>query len=378
MSLKPDYVEARYNLGVTLQSLGRDAEARRAYQLVLAAAGAHADALNNLGGLCLSDAEPVPAAELYERALEANPSHPEARWNLGLAQLSLGRWKSGWQNYESRRTARQFTAPRWRRGDSLEGRSVLLWCEQGLGDGIQFLRYAAEVRRLGARHIAVECPARLVPLFALADGVDQVIERGGAEPAVDYQISLMSLPLEFGSTEASMPAPGPAYRLPEDRRAAWRGRLGAECDGARLRAGLVWGGNPVNVKGLHRSVPLARLEPLSRAAGVQWIGLQHGPQQLELAAAPWVLDWPQEDLADTAALVAELDLVVTVDTLMAHLAGTVARETWVMLPFAADWRWMTTRSDSPWYPDRLRLFRQGAPGDWAGVVDRVAHAIASL
>jgi tetratricopeptide (TPR) repeat protein len=378
LRIEPHYTEARYNLGVTLQSLGRDTEARTAYQLVLASSGPHADALNNLGGLCLSEADPLRAAELYERALEVNSSHPEARWNLGLAQLSLGRWRTGWKNYEARRGRTLVSRiPRWRRGEDLTGRSVILWCEQGLGDGIQFLRYASEVRKLGARHITVECPGRLAPLFRLADGLDAVVERGSPLPAADFQVSLMSLPYEFDTQEETMPAPGPSYCLPEEQRAAWRRRLD-EC-GPGLKVGIVWGGNPDNPKGLSRSMPLAELAAIARP-GVTAISLQHGPQVADLAAFPRVLSWPPKDLVDTAALVSELDLVITVDTLMAHLAGTLARRVWVLLPFAADWRWMTApREDSPWYPARMRLFRQTTPGDWRGLVrDQLNPALPAI
>lgn len=361
LALEPNFVEARYNLGVTLQSLGRDEEARVAYQLVLAASGAHADALNNLGGLCLSEADPARAAELYERALEADAAHPEARWNLGLAQLSLGRWSSGWKNYEARRMRADVNGiPRWRRGEPLDGRSILLWCEQGLGDGIQFLRYVNEIRKRGAHHITVECPARLAPFLRRAEGIDAVLERGSVLPAADFQVSLMSLPYELGTHEGTMPAPGPAYRLP-----AWQGE---PLDRACLNVGIVWGGNPDNPKGLTRSMPLAELAAIARP-GVKLISLQHGPQAAELAAHPAICGWPQRDLIETASLAAELDLVITVDTLMAHLAGTVGRRVWTLLPFAADWRWMTApRTDSPWYPGRMRLFRQPAPGDWRGLV----------
>ena len=371
LAVRPNYVDARYNLGVTLQSLGRSAEARRAYQLVLAAGGGHADALNNLGSLCLADAEPRPAIALYERALAANGAHGEARWNLGLAQLSIGEWEKGWANYEARPLARRFDVPRWRQGLPLEGRSVLTWCEQGLGDGIQFARYALALRRLGAARIAVECPDRLAGLLGLAEGIDAVISRGSSPPfAVDYQVSLMSLPFELGTRPETVP-PSPDYLLPVDRKLAWRARCNAL--GGRV-AGIVWGGNPNNRSGLNRSMPLEVMVRLAGLTGLTLVSLQHGPQRSELAAWPEVLDWPQNDLVDTAALVSELDVVITVDTLMAHLAGTVGRAVYLMTPLAADWRWMTDRSDSLWYP-RLRLFRQTRRGDWAGVIERVAEAL---
>lgn len=390
LRLEPHFVAARYNLGVTMQSLGRDDEARKAYQLVLAAAGPHADTLNNLGGLCLAEAEPALAAELYERALGADAAHPEARWNLGLSQLSLGRWRSGWKNYEERKPQRTASGregiPRWRSGDDLSGRGIALLCEQGLGDGVQFLRYASEVRKLGAARVTVECPARLAPLFRLAEGIDEVAERSAASQTwtADYYVPLMSLPYELGTQEETIPAPGPNYRLPEERRSAWRARLDAE--GPSLKVGIVWGGNPDNAKGLVRSMPLAEMvAPLASVCpNVKLISLQHGPQCEELSGAAvgygsLVADWPQADLVDTAALVAELDLVITVDTLMAHLAGALCRRTWVALPFAADWRWMTApRENSPWYPGRMRLFRQPKRADWAGAMKSVCEALAAI
>ena len=378
LAVRPGYVEARYNLGVTLQSLERLDEARRAYQLVLAAAGPHADAFNNLGGLCLLEAEPALAAKLYRQALAANPAHPEASWNLGLAQLSTGDWSAGWSNYETRPAPRHYGAPRWRHPEPLPGRCLLIWCEQGLGDGIQFLRYAAALRRLGASRLVLECHARLAPLFRLAEGIDEVIVRGGPVPVTDYQISMMSLPFELGAAgqTTAPPPPGPEYRLSPERRSHWRNWLDSLGEG--LRAGLVWGGNSDNHQGLRRSIPLAALAPLAAIPNLRLVSLQHGPQRAELADHPALAgalaDCEPIDLADTAALVSELDLVITVDTMMAHLAATLGRQTWVLLPFAADWRWMTARDDSPWYP-AVRLFRQISPGGWQSVVERLGAAL---
>ncbi len=373
LAAKPDYLDARYNLGVTLQSLGRIDEARRAYQLVLAAGGAHADTFNNLGGLCLSEAAPRLAIPHYRAALATNATHPEARWNLGLAQLSVGDWEPGWANYESRPPGRVFDIPRWRRGEALAGRGVLVWCEQGLGDGVQFARYALALRRAGAGRITVECPGPLACLLSLAEGIDEVVVRGRPLPPVDCQVSMMSLPYELETRPGTVPAPGPAYRLQEEARAGWRRRLD-ELRPGTPKVGVVWGGNAANRKGMERSMPAAELARLAGAGGVTLVSLQHGPQAAEADAVEGIAAWPQQDLADTAALVAELDLVITVDTLMAHVAGTVGRRTWVLLPFAADWRWMSEGEDTPWYPS-MRLFRQRRPGDWAETVDRVGAAL---
>lgn len=385
LALRPDYVEARYNLGVTLQSLGQIEAARTAYQLVIAGAGAHADAFNNLGGLCLSEAQPERALPLYAKALAADPAHPEARWNLGLAQLATGDFEAGWPNYEARRMPRPLPAEAaWDGRRSLEGHTMLVWCEQGLGDAVEFLRYLPELRRRGAGRIVVECPDRLATLFARAEGVDGVMVRQpGAVPVsgFDTHVSVMSLPYLTGTIAPELiPPPGPAYALAEDRRAHWRERLASLPGGnGRLRTGIVWGGNPDNRPGLHRSMPLnlliGALEATNAAA---LVNLQHGPQCGDLDRFPSIHRWEQTDLADTAALVAELDLVITVDTLMAHLAGTVGRRVWTLLSFAADWRWMTGRLDSPWYPGTMRLFRQRRAGDWAGVMEEVASALRAL
>lgn len=380
LALRPDYVEARYNLGVTEQSLGQPDAARTAYQLVLAAAGPHADAFNNLGGLCLSEAKPELALPLYEKAVAVAPAHPEARWNLGLAQLATGDFAAGWRNYEARRNGRPLPPEAaWDGKRSLAGQTMLVWCEQGLGDAVQFLRYLPELRRRGAARIVVECPDRLASLFSLAEGVDAVMVRQpGAVPVsgFDTHVSLMSLPYLTGTVSpALIPPPGPRYALSEDRRAGWRERLAALPAGL-TRTGIVWGGNPDNQPGLHRSIPLGLLVPaLEETQTAALINLQHGPQCADLESFPSVHRWEQADLADTAALVAELDLVITVDTLMAHLAGTVGRRVWTLLSFAADWRWMTARLDSPWYPASMRLFRQQRPGDWPGVMKGVAAAM---
>jgi tetratricopeptide (TPR) repeat protein len=376
LALRPDYTEARYNLGVTLQSLNRHQEARRAYQMVLAQRGPHADSLNNLAGICLTEARPDLAAGLYGRALEANPAHGDARWNLALAQLASGDFENGWRNYEARKATRRYDAPRLDRLEAARGRTVLLWCEQGLGDAIQFLRYAAVLSAAGAARIVVECPAPLMSLFSGAAGIDQVVPRGAALPAFDLHTPLLSMPLVAGTTLDTVPPPGPAYNLPAGRRAHWRAQLDA-LEG--LRVGIVWGGSVENRKGLSRSMPLEAMAVLAREPGVTLISLQHGPQTagLETPAGRGILAWPQADVGDTAALAAELDLVITVDTMMAHLAGMLAPKTWLLLPYAADWRWMTGRGDSPWYPN-MRLLRQTRPGDWAGPVEQAAEAMRAL
>ena len=384
LGLNANYTDARYNLGVTLQSLERHEEARIAYQLVLAQQGPHADALNNLGGICLIEARPEIAAGLYERALAANPAHGEAQWNLALAQLASGDFAAGWRNYESRRPARPYPAqPAWDGQQPLAGRTVLLWSEQGLGDAIQFLRFLPALRQRGAARIVVECHERLAGLIRLAHGVDEVIVRqSGSAPAAGFgtHASLMSLPYLTGLTRVeTVPPPGPAYGLDEDRRAYWRHRLARLPEGL-VRTGVVWGGNPDNRRGLSRSMPVKILLSALAAADSRMalVSLQHGPQCAELKALaedgslPPVQEWEQADLVDTAALVAELDLVITVDTLMAHLAGTLGRRVWTMLSFSADWRWMTGRLDSPWYP-AMRLFRQRRAGDWAPLAAEVAR-----
>lgn len=330
--IKPDYVEAHYNLGVALQNQDRVEESAEAYRDVLALDPLHADAHNNLGSLHLALNELPAAIACYQRAVELAPDHHDAPWNLGLANLTLGHWAAGWKGYEWRfrmnpKLEGDFKQPRWR-GEPLGGKTILLLAEQGLGDTIQFVRYRKELERRGAR-VIVDVHERLKPLIGPRE-----------ELPFDYYAHMMSLP---GILGGPIPAEIPYLHVtPADL-------------GPGFKVGLCWCGNTAYKNNHLRSMREQDVAPLQATEGVRFFSLQQEEG---------------DTLLETAQTVAGLDLVITVDTMIAHLAGALGRPVWTLLCFAADWRWMLDRDDSPWYPT-MRLFRQSRRGDWAGVVQRV-------
>ena len=342
LRIKPDYVEAHYNLGVALQNQNRIEESAAAYRGVLALDPLHADAHNNQGSLHLALNEVTAAIACYQRAVELAPEHHDAPWNLGLAHLALGNWAEGWKGYEWRfrmnpQLKRDFPQPLWQ-GEPLEGKTVLLVAEQGLGDTIQFVRFRKELERRGARTL-VEVQERLKPLIGARDN-----------RPFDFYAHMMSLPGILGECAFNACAEVPYLDLtPTDL-------------GPGFKVGLCWSGNASNKNDRLRSMHEQDVMPIREMEGVRCFSLQQKEG---------------DSLLGTAAVVAGLDLVITVDTMIAHLAGALGRPVWTMLAFAADWRWMLDREDSPWYPT-MRLFRQTTRGDWAGVIERVRGALSIL
>lgn len=317
-----------------------------------------------------------------ERAIRIQPDSDVARFNLSMVLLALGDFVEGWRLYEARwrmeRTRYPEHAPPWSGGDPA-GRSILLVAEQGQGDTLHFVRYAALLAARGARvHLMVQ-PA-LTRLLSGIPGVVSVVSPDDPPPVCDACVPLMSLPLLFGTTLATIPAVMPYLRATEPDRRFWGGRLAGE---RRLKVGLAWAGsaheNQFNAHMIdrRRSLPLAALAPLAGVPGVAFYSLQKGPPAAETPPTGLeLIDWMDEmrDFADTAALVEHLDLVISVDTSVCHLAGALARPVWVLSRHDACWRWLRDRSDCPWYPT-LRLFRQDASGDWGPVVARVRDAL---
>ncbi len=285
----------------------------------------------------------------------------------------------GWPEYEWRWRRQDasppaLTQPLWD-GSSLQGKSILLYPEQGLGDTLQFIRYAPLVKQTGAT-VIVQCQPPLLRLLATCAGIDRLLPEGADLPPFDVQAPLLSLPRILRTTLASIPANIPYLSADPDLRARWRQSLSGVAD---FKVGIAWQGNPGHKRDRQRSVPLAAFAPLAEAPGVRLVSLQKGPgheQLTELAERLRVLDLTDEleDFADTAALLSNLDLVITVDTAVAHLAGAMGIPVWVALPIVPDWRWLLERQDSPWYPT-MRLFRQTAWGDWAGVFERLTGAL---
>jgi len=319
---------------------------------------------------------------LLDRALLLRPGDPNAEYALAFSQLLLGQFENGWRNYESRfRTGqsafpiRSFSQPRWN-GEDLKGGTILLHSEQGVGDTIQFVRYASLVEKRGGR-VLVECPRSVKRLVETHSSVLEVVALGDQLPRFDIQIPLLSLPAVFQTTLHTVPNHVPYLQVPN----AAEMEVGWSVSG-RLRVGLVWAGNPRLETDLIRSITLDRFSPLWDLPNVEYYSLQVGPASRQLCLTDCrqqVNDLAPQltDFALTASAIEQLDLIISVDTAVAHLAGALGKVVWLLLPFAPEWRWMLDREDSPWYPT-MRLFRQSRPDDWTEAVVRVRDALRLL
>ncbi|HEX4795161.1 MAG TPA: tetratricopeptide repeat-containing glycosyltransferase family protein [Humisphaera sp.] len=383
VSLQPNLFQAYNNLGNVLRQRGMLAEAIDVYERSIAVESNQPQIYFNLGFALQEAARPQEAISCFERAetlLSANPqAAAEARLQLGLLHLQRGDFERGLHLYESRRDVlgfpvrRDFPQPLWD-GSDLSGKTILLHAEQGIGDTIQFFRYVPPVCDRGAKVILL-VPASLKRLMA-AQNVCEVFDESDRLPTFDVQCPLGSLPHRFATRLDSIPATTPYLNAPTSLARDWNARL-AQSAGT-LKVGLVWSGNPRHQQNHLRSLPPAELTPLKGVEGVQFFSLQKDAPE---SARPdlQMIDWTSElrDFADTAALIAGLDLVIAVDTAVAHLAGALGKPTWLLLSEPAEWRWLLTREDSPWYPT-MRLFRQSKPGDWATVIERVAVELRAL
>lgn len=379
--LMPDFWGMHVRRGVALGKLGRFAEAEacvtRALHLNPTSPLLHYE-LGNLYGAQNRTELALPA---FARALELKPDHLDSRWNLALLSLRAGRLADGWPLYETRFAmdarrghATRFQDHRWTGRESLHGKRILLWSERGLGDTLQFCRYAPLVRDLGAE-VTLEVQPRLRALLQGQFPGVHLIGHGERVPPFDYHCPLLSTPGALQTDLETVPAAVPYLAVDPDTVARWSGRLPA---GPALRVGIVWQGNPEAERNwAHgRSWPLAALEPLSRSHGVCLISLQTGPGVEQLASVDFAdriisfgeeLDAGSDAFLDTAAILQSLDLVISCDTSVAHLAGALGVPVWLGLHTTSEWRWLLDRADSPWYPT-VRIFRQHATGDWGSVV----------
>lgn len=377
-SLAPEVAQIQCHLADLLSRLGQEAEAEARYEEAIRLAPDSAVAYSNLGAFYCDSNRPVESESALRMALALNPTSAAARLNLGQLLLAQGRFEDGWAELEMRQAISGIgPAPnlpadaacaRWR-GEPLTGRRVLVWPEQGFGDQIQFCRYLVLLKAQGPAQLTLVCHAPLLQLLKTLDGPDEVIAVDAAVEALqrhDVWTSLLSLPLWCGSTLAQLPRATPYLRADPALVDRWAPRV----PGAGLRVGLVWRGNPLHDNDADRSLPgLASLAPLWSVAGVSFVSLQKLAGEGEALSPPsgqplCHLGSDLLDFADLAAVLTGLDLLISVDTAAAHLAGALALPCWLLLPARrCDWRWLRGRDDTPWYPG-MRLFRQLTRGDW--------------
>ena len=382
LALRPDWPEALANAANALCTLDRYDEALAVCEKVLRLKPDYPEALNTRGNALLETNWIADALTSFTAAHALRPDYAVAHLNDGICRLLSGDLARGWEEYEwrwkSRDAGRGFEPPQWDGKQSLAGKTILLHAEQGFGDTIQFVRYASLVAERGAT-VVLEVQPSLKTLLAGLNGVSALVARGDSLPSFDLHCPLLSLPHAFATTLDSIPADIPYLRSPVAGLAKWSSRIGTL---AGTKVGLVWTGSKGHKNDHRRSIALARLLPPLAGAGVSLVSLQKevGAEDRALIARDGHLHhWGDDiaDFADTAALVSLMDIVVTVDTSVAHLAGALGKPVWILLPFAPDWRWMLQREDSPWYPT-ARLFRQSSLGDWDGVIAHVARRLSEL
>jgi hypothetical protein len=338
----------------------------------------YGEAHQNLGVVLAQQLKLEAALAAYAKAIQLQPDNAEAHVNRALVWLQQGDYPKGFEEYEWRHKrpdyTRPFAQPRWS-GSPLRGKTLLIWSEQGFGDTLQFARFLPHAMKLAGDdgRILFECQRELLPLFHDLPRAE-AIPQGDPLPSFDLQCALMSLPLALRTTLHSLPREVSYLTPPPGRIARWRRRLEQISD---KKIGLAWSTNAASPTARRRSCRLSEFAPLTSIPNTRLVSLQKGPAASETEASPFsITDWTSDlyDFADTAALIANLDLVITVDTAVAHVAGAIGKPFWVMVPFAPDWRWLLKRDDSPWYPT-ARVFRQPSAGNWKDVIHQVAGAL---
>jgi hypothetical protein len=383
LRLRPDFVDAKFNKANTFKAMGDFSRALEHYDTVLAGDPGHTAAQHNRATTLVELARFDEALAAFDRTLEIDPGHADARHCRGLLRLRLGNFTDGWADYEYRRRDQEFGpasagAAEWR-GEPLAGKRLLCHAEQGLGDTVQFARFASALAR-DAGKVALLPQPELCPLLERLDGVD-VLSGVPEHGQFDYEVALMSIPSLIGLSESDLPVKERYLEARPELVAKWRGRIANR----GFRVGIAWQGNPDERIDRGRSLPLGSLAGLAEIPGVALVSLQKhaGAEQLrERPAGMRVIDFGDDldgggAFIDTAAIMANLELVISVDSAVAHLAGALGARSWVLLKKVPDSRWLTERADSPWYPD-MRLFRQSATGDWKGVLREVGLALSEL
>ncbi|MEI6745085.1 MAG: tetratricopeptide repeat-containing glycosyltransferase family protein [Methylococcaceae bacterium] len=392
ISLRPDYAEAHYNYAITLQKLERFDEAEKSYRQAISISPNHAKAHSNLGLVLKNKSQFVESEQHFLMALQLDPQFIDAHYNFGLLLMLLGRLREGWTQYQwfyhpqntnpSKPNQPNLTAPQWN-GEPLQGKTILIHSEQGFGDLIQFVRYAEQLKAMGAT-VWVLVTNPLVELFKTIPWIDRVLDNGEQhQTTFDFWVFPLALPYWFQTTLETVPLNVPYLFADETKISWWRGWLNEQIPTENKRVGLVWAGNPVHSNDANRSIDFSELAAFSDIKNVTFVSLQLGEKAQKdtkivresitiLDAAPHI-----KDFTDTAALLSALDLLITVDSAPAHLAGALNLPVWTLITKVPDWRWLLERDDSVWYKS-TRLFRQPEIGDWASVLRDVKMALEQL
>jgi tetratricopeptide (TPR) repeat protein len=384
IALKPDYALAMVNLGATLQVANRPQDAITVLEDAIGLNEKDPQAHSNLGNALVALNRPSEGLAAYERALELDPHSVDIQYNIALSHLVLGDLEKGWSGYELRlktethRAKHVYDAPKWHRDLPLAGKTLLVYAEQGLGDTIQFIRYIPLLQAKGAMFV-LRVQSSLKALLTGQFKETVVVAGDDPLPPHDFQCPLMSLPGELGTRLDSIPANVPYLKAPPEKLDTWR-KVFAKAPGPKI--GLVWSGNAKHQFDHNRSAPVSVFAEMTKGIPAHFFAIQKEIRKTdldELPQAPWINDLSRkiQGFEDTAAIVAALDVVITVDTSVAHLAGALGAKTWLLLGFAPDWRWLLGRSGSPWYPS-VQIFRQPALGDWDSVIAAVRKQLADL
>ena len=381
LKIKPDYAEAYNNMGVALKDKGDLEAAIESYKQALKIKPDYAEAYNNIGNVLKDQGDLEAAIDSYKQAINIKPDYAESYWNKSLLKLLIGEYLEGWKLYEWRwkkepqiNSLRAYHQPLWLGDESIFHKTLLIYPEQGFGDYIQCIRYAALVEQLGAK-VILEVPSELMTLCSTLKGQPILIENGKPLPSFDYHCPVMSLPLALKTTVETIPAQIPYLYADDQRKKRWNEKLGNK---TVTRIGLVWSGSTTHKNDHNRSLLLNQLTSLL-VLPVEFHSLQKEIREIDVKTLTYFskIHQHQDDLldfSDTAALIDEMDLVISVDTAVAHLSGAMGKKTFILLPYSPDYRWMLDRADSPWYPTAT-LFRQPSVGDWDSVIAEIRQLL---
>ncbi|HVT87919.1 MAG TPA: tetratricopeptide repeat protein [Tepidisphaeraceae bacterium] len=382
ISITPNYAIAHNNLANALLKKGLLVDAEAASRRAVELAPNNPQMLANLANIIRLSGNLEQAIKIWERAISIDPSSDRTKWDLALGYLTLGDFSRGFQLYESRFTReegrpywREYLVPRWD-GFDLNGKTILVYPEQGYGDVIMFARFIPALAEMGAR-VLIHVPDDLVDLMKRVDGVDQVFGSQAELPPFDTYLPLMSVPRVLGTSVRTIPSKVPYIQVDSSRCAKWADRIIAEQ--GQLKVGIIWAGRPTHPDDVRRSLPLSAFEPILRLPNIKFFSLQKGDAAGQLTHLPsdiHVTDLQSQiqDFADTAAAIANLDLLISVDTAPVHVAGAIGAKVWTLIASTPDFRWMLNREDSPWYPT-MRLFRQNIGEDWSEAIARIANEL---